>query len=448
MKPGTVELGTVIAPSGRALILDAGDLDLWCHDRAIVMPKGKLSTAEVSADASEAVDCRIEGPEAEAAGRALGRQWHPTYLFDVPRKDVSATRADLDQLGLLASLRVLDERVSHRRRIDLALEHGRGAGELQFHGLWAGAVGDLPAGELRVFGERMPDDSPDRGRLASITLVVREGRVEKSEPFAKVMVDFARLLIVDADAVGLWQHDAAIDGKGDFAFWGRDAEVVAKQVSATLLDGEGVFGWRDLPIGDAVRLGSEVEDLRASGAFKFATDFRPHSHHYQLMEQVRAGESESGVVTLGAAKACGFMTTWGDGLFDVVRDLGSKGELLKLRIELGTPQRQKLMRSLDFRWFKAALVSRHVTEGGRPVRFMYRETPDRDSDSGWRMFSGEEPEAYSDDAANIEVVPLHRFDDLDPRVARLLEEPIGAVYERVTGAEEFKPVMDWKPSDD
>jgi len=36
--------------------------------------------------------------------------------------------------------------------------------------------------------------------------------------------------------------------------------------------------------------------------WKVAIDFRPHSHHWQLMQQVRASTSESGTVELGVSK--------------------------------------------------------------------------------------------------------------------------------------------------
>jgi len=65
---------------------------------------------------------------------------------------------------------------------------------------------------------------------------------------------------------------------------------------------------------------------------------------------VRASESESGTLAVGGASMCGFMTTWGDGLFNVYRDFGPAGELVRVRIEMGTPERIKLMRSLDEKW--------------------------------------------------------------------------------------------------
>ena len=42
-----------------------------------------------------------------------------------------------------------------------------------------------------------------------------------------------------------------------------------------------------------------------------------------------------------------------------------------------------------------------ITVDGSPVGFMYREPPDSDDDSGWRFFSGDEPQDYVDDPENV-----------------------------------------------
>jgi hypothetical protein len=94
----------------------------------------------------------------------------------------------------------------------------------------------------------------------------------------------------------------------------------------------------DLPIDEAVERGTAVEELREARDLKFATDFRTHSHHYLMMRQVRATETESGPIDVGDSKMCGFMTTWGDGVFPVERDLDAAGNLVAVRIVLATPE--------------------------------------------------------------------------------------------------------------
>lgn len=446
----TIELGTVIAPSGALLVIDAGLLDMWSHDQSPLMPDG-VAPPDVVAVANGAADAALVGADAVEIGRQLDRQWDPRYFYDVPRDRLEELAQSVRTLAAEraadARLEILPARVPHRRRAEHALAHGAGAGEVQLHGVMAGVIRGLPAGELRVVGEPIPEGDPDAGRLRRVCLEARAGTVARSEQFGYVGVDWGRLLFVDLDAVGLWQHHEPLDGRADFAFWGRDAELVARRTDAPALDTR-VFGWRDLPVREAAERGDHVEQLREEEGLTFATDFRPHSHHYQLMEQVRASATESGGVTLGDARACGFMTTWGDGIFELHRDLDADGQLLRLRVELGTEKQQRMMRQLEVRTFTSALVSRMVLDQGEPVRFMYREATDREEDSGWRMFTGLETEEYNDDASNIAIVPLTRFAELDPRVSRLLDAPIGSVFERVPGAEEFEPVTDWSPRSD
>ncbi|MDB4952861.1 MAG: hypothetical protein JWO36_430 [Myxococcales bacterium] len=419
---------------------------MWSHDRAPIMTAGILSETGTIA-ANKSVDAAILGGDAEQVGRQLGRQWNPRFVYDIPRAHAKELSKRVKQIAkshsLDARLEILRKRVPHRTRAEHALAIGKGAGEVQFHGIWAAVVGEVPRGELRVVGELMPEGSPDAKRLRRISIAVREGVTARSEQFGCAMVDWARLMIVDLDAIDLWEHEQSLDGLADFAFWGADAAELAKRFDAVELEAD-VFGWRDVPIEEAASRGFRVTELRG-GKLKFATAFRPHSHHYQLMQQVRASSTESGVVTLGDARTCGFMTTWGDGLFEVHRDLDANGRLLRLRIELGTELRQKLLRRLELRSWTSALVSRQIVDEGKPIRFMYREATARDEDSGWRILSGLETDAYNDDTENIAIVPLNQIARLDKRVDKLLDEAVGSVFERASANDNFERVTDWTP---
>jgi hypothetical protein len=350
-KDGLEELGEVTAPSGTVLVIDTGLLNLWCHDRPPLMPEGALPD-DVVATANSSIDLRIDGKDAERAGRAFGRNWHPRFLYDVPAKALAEVGAGFDacvrQHGLEARLVPLGGRVTHRERVSLALEYGGGAGQLSFHGVWAVAVRGAPADRpLAVFGERMPA-GPDAGRWRRVHLECRPGAsAVRTEQVGDVMVDEARLMFADVDALGHWEHERPLDGRADYVFWGRDAEAVADRTAATSL-GEGVWGWVDLPVREAVERGTSVEQLRDRG-LKFAGDFRPHSHHYLVMRQVRASPTQSGTVEVGGARVCTFMTTWGDGIYPVLRDLDAAGGLVRLRVDLGNDQIVERQRDLDER---------------------------------------------------------------------------------------------------
>jgi hypothetical protein len=204
--------------------------------------------------------------------------------------------------------------------------------------------------------------------------------------------------------------------------------------------GDSEFGWRDLTLAEAEAHASDVLRARESTGAVFAQDYRPHTHEFYLLEQFRAGRTDSGVVRLGGATACGFATTWGDGLFEVHRDLDAEGRLLRVRVELGTDARVELMAKLRFRWTAQALVSRLVLQGGEPIRFMYRTAPAREGDSGWRMFSGFEGPEFNQDPENFALVRLQDFGDADARVDVLLDEPVGSAFERQPGEDEFRKV--------
>lgn len=335
-------LGEVLIPSGIVLVIDTGLLKFWCHDRPPVMPEG-AAPDDVVASANAATDFRLEGPDAERAGRAFDRQWHPLFLYDIPSHGVEKVRASfaacVREHGLDARLVPLDQRVSHRQRVAEALAYSGAAGEVMFQGITAVAVIGVPADRsLAVLGQRMPSDGTDAGRWRCVWLeCMPSGEVARSELAGTVAVDEARLMFADVDALGQWQHEQPLDGQADFVFWGRDAEQAAHAAGAADL-GNGQWGWVDLLVRETVQRGIAVEEMRDEQGYKLATDFRPHSHHYLVMKQVRATPTESGTIEVGGTRACTFMTTWGDGFFPVYRDLDAEGRLARVRIDLGNAQ--------------------------------------------------------------------------------------------------------------
>jgi hypothetical protein len=71
-----------------------------------------------------------------------------------------------------------------------------------------------------------------------------------------------------------------------------------------------------------------------------------------------------------------------------------------------------------------------VANGHSKVRFMYRETPENDRDSGWRFFSGYESDEYVSDPDASSVYAISTIAQLDPSIAGLLKSPFGSMYER------------------
>lgn len=145
-------------------------------------------------------------------------------------------------------------------------------------------------------------------------------------------MDYARLLIADFDVLGAWHQEDSLDGLADFVFWGLDAEKAAHSLDAPRLSAT-EFGWTNLPVDQAEERGVAVEEQKRMNNLKFATDFRPHSHHWQVMRDSRTTATESGMAEVYGVKVCNFMTTLGDGIFEVHRDLSDSGELVQIRIE-------------------------------------------------------------------------------------------------------------------
>ena len=91
-----------------------------------------------------------------------------------------------------------------------------------------------------------------------------------------------------------------------------------------------------------------------------------------------------------------------------------------------------------------AVVSRQVSEDGLAVGFLYREAPGFPNDSGWRFFSGAEDDAYANDSANYETLPLSQILTAHPEIAPLMQQSSGA-WEWDDGSESYTPVTDWQP---
>src|SRR6516164_4743835 len=128
------------------------------------------------------------------------------------------------------------------------------------------------------------------------------------------------------------------------------------------------------------------------------------------------------------------MTSWGDGIYPVFRDLDRDGRLVRLRVELGGPETVRRMQQVEDRWFGPlsllAIVTARVWEEGRPVRWLYRSEPDNERDSGWRVFAGDEPPGYTDSPETARLVPLRELIDRDRALEELFRAPAGSAFER------------------
>jgi hypothetical protein len=94
---------------------------------------------------------------------------------------------------------------------------------------------------------------------------------------------------------------------------------------------------------------------------------------------------------------------------------------------------------------KYALVSNMVFEGKKIVRFLYREKPDREEDSGWRLFSGYETDEYNGDAKNVRLCKIGWLVDFDATLLEVFKNDYNNAFERKSKETKWNQVQDWLP---
>ena len=77
-----------------------------------------------------------------------------------------------------------------------------------------------------------------------------------------------------------------------------------------------------------------------------------------------------------------------------------------------------------------ALAPKELVNRRLKVRFMYREQPDNDQDSGWRFFSGYETDEYVNDPDNIGLYDVSTISQIDGDIVKYLDSPPGSAFER------------------
>ena len=110
---------------------------------------------------------------------------------------------------------------------------------------------------------------------------------------------------------------------------------------------------------------------------------------------------------------------------------------------------QTIIKQNDPRWIdsaeKNAILSEMVRSKGKPIRFMYREAPDNEEDSGWRMFSGEEDDEYANNASNMKLVNVGYLLDKDPTLLQPLKSKADVAFERTERDAPWQKIKDWQP---
>lgn len=82
------------------------------------------------------------------------------------------------------------------------------------------------------------------------------------------------------------------------------------------------------------------------------------------------------------------------------------------------------------RYIQRCFVTARVLEDGESVGYLYREAPDEDKDSGWRIMAGDESDDYMEDSKNLAYVSLGAVLSRDDAFRDLLDAPVGSAFAR------------------
>jgi len=88
------------------------------------------------------------------------------------------------------------------------------------------------------------------------------------------------------------------------------------------------------------------------------------------------------------------------------------------------------------------IASNEVMEEGKTIGYLYREEPEDDTDSGWRVFSGEESQEYADEPTNFSMYNASTIIEREPMVVRCLDSQYPIAFERDPVSGKFLKVED------
>ncbi|MFI6211371.1 hypothetical protein ACIBCD_05195 [Nocardia brasiliensis] len=279
------------------------------------------------------VDLEIVGQDAESAARAFDRQIG-RMLYDIPAHAIQQFRGSFDEMcrrdRLDASLRAFDRQVPHRQRVHRAIT----AGDSGFiiSGVPVVTVGGVPIVRPLPVVAKAANDCWEYLRI-----IFSDSAVASVRRLGSVGIDHARFAFADAAALDAWEHELSIDGLADVVFWGLHRDEIADEFESprTGVPGDDTYGWRDIPVAEAYAKAVALHERRnRAPERRFAVDFRPHSHHWQVMAGVRAAEHEAATVDVGGARILFAMTSVGDGFFPVQLELDDHGAPVGLRISI------------------------------------------------------------------------------------------------------------------
>jgi hypothetical protein len=90
------------------------------------------------------------------------------------------------------------------------------------------------------------------------------------------------------------------------------------------------------------------------------------------------------------------------------------------------------------RYIKRCFVTKRVLDDGQRVGYLYREDPDEENDSGWRITANDESDDYMSNSKNLAYVSLGAVLSRDDSFRELLDAPAGSAFVRNPKTGEFE----------
>jgi hypothetical protein len=86
------------------------------------------------------------------------------------------------------------------------------------------------------------------------------------------------------------------------------------------------------------------------------------------------------------------------------------------------------------------LATDRITVDGCEVGYMYREDANREGDTGWRFFAGDESQDYINELSHSGVYEVNTIANYDPAILDYIDTPAPCAFEKIPGSREFQRV--------
>jgi len=98
--------------------------------------------------------------------------------------------------------------------------------------------------------------------------------------------------------------------------------------------------------------------------------------------------------------------------------------------------------------FGFVIATKRLVDNRLKVRFMYRDQPFNNQDSGWRFSAGDETDEYVNDPENSGIYDIKTILEIDPDIKPYLDNPPYSAFERYSTNKPFVVVDDFDFSDE